>query len=67
MKDSLAVPNLWARKSTTRKPIEMPEMLFFRFGALNAMPTTAEVMETAGVSIPSANVRAVPNSVCQRE
>jgi hypothetical protein len=67
MKDSLAVPNLWTRNSTTRKPIEIAEILFIRLGTLSAMPTTAEVMETAGVSIPSANARAVPNSVCERD
>jgi len=65
MKDSLAVPSLWTRNSTTKKPMEIAEIFSFSLGTLNAIPPTAEVMETAGVSIPSANVRAVPNSVCK--
>ena len=64
MKESLAVPNLWARNRATRKPIEMEEILLVRLGTDNAIPATADVTETAGVSIPSASVRAVPNSVC---
>lgn len=64
MNDSFAVPNLWARKRATRMPIEIEEMLLCRLGTDNPRPATAEVTETAGVSIPSANVRAVANSVC---
>ena len=61
MKESLAVPNLWARNRATRKPTEMEDMLLFRLGTDNPRPVTADVTETAGVSIPSASVRAVPN------
>ena len=64
MKESLAVPNLWARNRPTKIPIAMEDMLLFSFGTDNPRPATAEVTETAGVSIPSANVRAVANSVC---
>ena len=64
MKESLAVPNLWARNRVIRRPIEMEEMLLFRLGTDNPIPATADVTETAGVSIPSASVREVPNSVC---
>jgi len=63
MNDSLAVPNLWARNRASRKPIEMEEMFLLVFGTDNPIPATAEVTETAGVSIPSASVREVPNSV----
>jgi len=48
-------------------PIEIVDMLVFRLGTDNPRPETAEVTETAGVSIPSANVRAVANNVCERE
>ena len=64
MNASFAVPNLWARKRATRMPIEIEEMLLLRLGTDSPRPETAEVTETAGVSIPSANVRAVANSVC---
>jgi hypothetical protein len=64
MKESLAVPNLWTKNRVTRKPTEMEEMLLFRLGTDSPIPATADVTETAGVSIPSATVRAVPNSAC---
>ena len=64
MKESLAVPNLWARNRATMTPIEIDEILWFRLGTDNPIPATAEVTETAGVSIPSANARAVANNVC---
>ena len=64
MKESLAVPNLCARNRAIRRPIEMEGMLLFRLGTDNPIPATADVTETAGVSIPSASVREVPNSVC---
>ena len=67
MKESLAVPNLWARNRATKMPIEIEDMLSFMVGTDNPRPATAEVTETAGVSIPSANVRAVANNVCKRE
>ena len=38
--------------------------MLFMLGTDNPIPATAEVTETAGVSIPSASVREVPNSVC---
>jgi hypothetical protein len=63
-KESLAVPNRWARNRATRKPMEIEVVFLFRLGTDNPRPTMAEVIETAGVSIPSANVRAVANSVC---
>ena len=66
MKESLAVPNLWARNKATKVPIEIDEMLLFRLGTDNPRPATAEVTEIAGVSIPSANIRPVANKVCER-
>ena len=67
MAESLAVPNLWARNRATKIPIEIEDMLLFRLGTDNPRPETAEVTETAGVSIPSAKVRAVANNVCERQ
>ena len=64
MKESLAVPNLWTRNKAARKPIEMEEMLLFRLGTDNPIPATADVTETAAVSVPSASEREEPNSVC---
>ena len=66
-KESLAVPNLWAMNRATKMPIEIELILSVRLGTDNPRPATAEVMETAGVSIPSANVRAVANKVCERQ
>jgi hypothetical protein len=66
-KESLAVPNLWVRNRTTKMPIEIELTLLFRLGTDSPRPATAEVTETAGVSIPSANVRAVANKVCERQ
>lgn len=67
MKASLAVPNLCARNRATKMPIAIEVMLLFSLGTDNPIPATAEVTETAGVSIPSANVRAVANSVCIKQ
>ena len=67
MKESLAVPNLWVRNRATKTPMEIEFMLLFRLGTDNPRPATADVTETAGVSIPSAKVRAVPNNVCKRQ
>ena len=67
MEESLPVPNLWARNRATKTPIEIEDMLLFRLDTDNPRPATAEVTETAGVSIPSANVRAVANNVCKRQ
>ena len=65
MEESLAVPNLWARNRATKIPMAIVDMLLFRLGTDNPRPETAEVTETAGVSIPSAKVRAVANNVCE--
>ena len=67
MRESLAVLNLWARNKVTKMPIEIEEMLLFRLSMDNPRLVTAEVMEIAGVSIPSANVRLVANKVCERQ
>lgn len=63
MYESLAVPNLWTAKRTTRIAIDMDEISSDRLGTVRAIPATAEVTETAGVNMPSARVRAVPNRV----
>lgn len=43
------------------KPIDIGPILVVREGTESAMPPTAEVTDTAGVSMPSAKVRDVPN------
>ena len=65
--DTLAVPNLWMRKRATIKPIEIEAMLLLNCGATNARPETADVTDTAGVSIPSAKVNAVPKRLCEED
>jgi hypothetical protein len=56
-----AVPNGCAKKSTTRKAIEMGMTCEPTSGLAAAIPLTADVTDTAGVKTPSAKVRAVPS------
>jgi hypothetical protein len=51
------------RKSAAMKAMEIGPMLGIKEGTESAIPPTAEVTETAGVNMPSANVRAVPNKL----
>jgi hypothetical protein len=51
------------RNRATRKAIDIGPMLGVREGTERAIPPTAEVTETAGVNMPSAKVRAVPNKL----
>jgi hypothetical protein len=46
--------------------MEMEEISLVRRGVVRANPATADVTETAGVNIPSANVSAVPNKLYYR-
>lgn len=61
---SFAVPNLWPRKSAINMAIEMGIVSLVTDGLAIAIPATAEVTDTAGVNIPSAMVRLVPNRHC---
>jgi hypothetical protein len=51
------------RKSAAMKAMEIGPMLGVRDGTESAIPPTADVTETAGVNMPSANVSAVPNKL----
>ena len=63
-KASFAVPNLWLRKRTSNIAIEMGVVSLVTDGLATAIPATAEVTDTAGVNMPSAIVRLVPNRHC---
>jgi hypothetical protein len=60
-KANFAVPNLWPRKSTTKMAIDIGIVSLVTDGLATAIPPTAEVTDTAGVNMPSAIVRLVPN------
>jgi hypothetical protein len=51
------------RNRAAKKAMDIDPILGVKEGTERAIPPTAEVTETAGVSMPSANVRAVPNKL----
>lgn len=59
--ETFAVPKRWIRKRAAIKAMDIGPMFGVKEGTERAIPPTAEVTETAGVNMPSANVRAVPN------
>jgi len=60
-KASLAVPRNCIRKRATKKAIDIGTTSLPTEGLAMAIPETALVTETAGVKIPSDNVKLVPS------
>jgi hypothetical protein len=60
-KANLAVPKRWLTKRTTNIAIEMGIISWETEGLEIAIPATADVTDTAGVNMPSAIVKLVPN------
>lgn len=57
----MAVPKRWLKKRTTKIAIEMGIISLVTEGLAIAIPATADVTDTAGVNMPSAIVKLVPN------